>query len=130
MRSRLMPTNEELSMQPASSTALASPVWLLNAPIVTADGLFRSRTITLEAAQQLVREHGFESAIGHAPTAAILSDLLGIECPMRRIEFKQASGQQALVFRLARRMEEGRVLQSRAEIEEVGYSFVLLTLEA
>ncbi|WP_300440007.1 DUF1874 domain-containing protein [Zoogloea sp.] len=117
-------------MQHASSSALASPIWLLNAPIITADGLFRSRTIPLLEAQQRVHEHGFESAIGHAPTAAILSELLGIECPMCRIEFEQAPGQLALVFRLARRMEEGRVLQSRAEIEAVGFSFLLLVRES
>lgn len=110
--------------------APVSPIWLLNAPVITADGLFRSRTIALSEAQQLVRRQGFESAIGHALTAAILSDLLDIACPLRRVEFQQTPGQLALVFRLARRMEEGRVLQSRAEIEAIGYSFMLLTHEA
>ena len=107
-----------------------SPVWLLNAPIITADGLFRSRTLTLDEARDLVRRHGFASAIGHAQTAAIVSELLGITCPMRRIEFRQRCGQHALVFRLARRLEEGRVLQDREAIERVGYGFMLITREA
>ena len=106
-----------------------APLWLLNAPIITADGLFRCRTISLDEARGLIETHGFQSAIGHAPTAAVLSDLLAIECPMRRVEFRQAPRQLALIFRLARRIEEGRVLHSRAEIEQVGYSFLLLTRE-
>jgi hypothetical protein len=107
----------------------SAPLWLLNAPIITADGLFRCRTICLDEARRLIETRGFESAIGHAPTAAVLSDLLAIECPMRRVEFRQTAGQQAIIFRLARRIEEGRVLHSRAEIEQTGYSFLLLTRE-
>jgi hypothetical protein len=112
---------------PASSPA--APVWLLNAPILTAEGLFRCRTMVLDEARALVAAQGFESAIGHALTAAVLSDLLAIDCPVRRVEFQQAQGQLAIVFRLARRIEEGRVLHDRAEIEKVGYSFLLLTRE-
>lgn len=108
-------------------TLRSQPVCLLNAPIITSDGLFRCRTISLDEARALIRAQGFESAIGHAPTAAILSELLEIDCPMHRVEFRQAPGQLALVFRLARRIEEGRVLRSKADIEQVGYSFLLLT---
>lgn len=107
-----------------------SPIWLLNAPIITADGLFRCRTIPLRDAHELIREHGFESAIGHVQTAAVLSELLGIECPMRRIEFRQQAGQQALIFRLARRLEEGQVLEDRDDFARIGYTFMLLTREA
>ena len=114
---------------PSSDPVRTSPVWLLNAPIITANGLFRCRTICLEEARGLIEVHGFESAIGHAPTAAMLSDLLRIDCPVRRREFRQAPGQQAIVFRLARRLAEGRVLHSQAEIEDVGYALLLLTRE-
>lgn len=107
-----------------------SPIWLLNAPIITADGLFRSTTISRQHAADLVQQHGFRSAIGHAPTAAIVSDLLAIACPMNRVEFSQQAGQHALVFKLHSRLEEGRVLKNRDEIEQIGYSFLLLTREA
>lgn len=112
---------------PASCSA--APVWLLNSPIVTADGLFRCRTISLDAARALVAERGFESAIGHALTAAVLSDLLAIDCPVRRVEFQQAPGQLVIVFRLAQRIAEGLVLHDRVAIEKVGYSFLLLSRE-
>ena len=107
-----------------------APVWLLNAPVITTDGLFRSRTLHLEEARALVQTQGFASAIGHAQTAAIVSELLGIDCPMNRCEFRQLPGQQALVFRLARRLQEGQVLHDREDIEHTGYSFMLITREA
>ena len=108
----------------------SAPVWLLNAPVITTDGVFRSRTLSIDEARALVRTQGFESAIGHAQTAAIVSELLGIHCPMNRHEFRQRPGQRALVFRLARRLEEGQVLRDRWAIEHVGYSFMLITREA
>lgn len=106
------------------------PVWLLNAPVVTDEGLFRSRTLSVAEARAMVRAQGFASAIGHAQTATIVSELLGIDCAMNRCEFRQLPGQHALVFRLARRLEEGQVLQTREDIERVGYSFMLITREA
>ncbi len=113
-----------------TSIAPPSPIWLLNAPLITAEGVFRSQTISVAEAGRLVHEYGFESAIGHTQTALLVSDLLGIACPMRRIEFHQKAGQKALSFRLARRLAEGQVLHGRAEIEAVGYSLVLITREA
>ncbi len=107
-----------------------APVWLLNAPIITADGVFHSTTLVLTEARTLVEKHGFCSAIGHATTAALVSRLLQIECPVRRTDYVQLPGQKALVLRLARRLCEGQVLLSLEEIEQVGYSFMLITREA
>lgn len=115
---------------PLHDCDVTAPVWLLNAPLITADGLFRSRTLPVDEARALVRVQGFVSAIGHAQTASIVSDLLGIDCPMNRCEFRQCPGQQALVFRLARRLEEGQILRERGDIERVGYSFMLITRES
>ena len=112
-----------------SSFPPGAPVWLLNSPIITAEGLFRSRTLTLPEARALVDAQGFSSAIGHAPTAELISRLLNIECPMCRRACVQLPGQQALVFRLARRLGEGLVLVNVEEIERVGYSFMLITRE-
>lgn len=108
----------------------ASPVWLLNAPVITTIGLFRSHALSIDEAHALVRTQGFFSAIGHAQTAAIVSELLGIDCPMNRCEFRQRPGQRALVFCLAHRLEEGQVLRDREDIERIGYSFMLITREA
>lgn len=113
-----------------SSFPSGAPVWLLNAPVITADGLFRSRTLTLPEARALVEAQGFSSAIGHASTAVLISRLLNIECPMCRRECVQLPGQQALVLRLARRLGEGQVLLHVEELEQVGYFFMLITREA
>lgn len=115
---------------PPNDCDARSPVWLLNAPVITAEGLFRSRTLSFDEARTLVRTQGFASAIGHAQTAAIVSELLGIDCRMNRYEFRQRPGQRALVFRLDRRLEEGQVLHDRRNIERIGYSFMLITREA
>ena len=110
-----------------AGAAAAQPVALLNAPVLTAMGCFCMAPICLQGARELVASRGFVSAIGHASTAAVLSELLGIDCRHSRIDFQQAAGQTALVLRLAKRLPEGQVLCSRAEVEAWGYSLVLLS---
>lgn len=104
-----------------------SPVTLLNAPVLTAEGVYSFTAISTEEAHALVRERGFLSAIGHADSARLLSVLLAIDCSVNRIDYRQQPGELALVLRLARRLSEGAVLRSVEEIEAVGYSLALLT---
>jgi hypothetical protein len=107
-------------------------VTLLNAPVLTSYGDFQFEKLSLEQAKDLVREFAddetklIESAIGHAATAEILTELLDYKVETNRIEFIQTAKDAALVFRLKRRAPEGMVL-NRAEIEEIGYEFGLLT---
>lgn len=106
------------------------PIALLNASILTADGEYTMDTIPVEQARELVQsEVGYISAIGHESTANILSTLLGMDVPVNRILFEQTVGQQAVVFKLNGRPPEGQIL-TEAEIEEIGYSFKLLTRTA
>lgn len=107
-----------------------SPVWLLNTPLVTNEGHYVVRRLRGAEARKLVHTHGSESAIGHAATAALVSELLDVDCPLRRVEFRQEPGQRALVFRLNHRLAEGKVLSCRADLEEVGYSFWLMVRTA
>lgn len=101
---------------------------LLNTSILTADGTFVLRTITLEEARELVSAApGLDSAIGHESTAQIMTELLGISVPVNRQMFVQQPGQQALVFKLNGRPPEGTIL-SREDIERIGYKFQLLTM--
>lgn len=99
-------------------------VTILNTSILTDYGLYSYNPISLELAKYLAAE-GFESAVGHQATATIISTLLGISCPVNRVQYKQAPRSQALVFKLNSRVEEGRIL-STEEIEEIGYSWSLL----
>lgn len=100
-------------------------ITLLNTSIVTAYGQFTYQPITLEMAKNLVAGGDFQSAIGHAPTAEILTTLLGQPVPVNRIEYNQAVGEQAIVFKLNGRPPEGKIL-SIEEMKEIGFSFGLL----
>jgi len=106
--------------------ATSHPILLLNSAILTSVGLFRLSKISLAAARAMVQEHAFQSAIGHALTAKAVSTHLQIDCPFHRHDAAQAIGQNAIVFRLDRRLPEGAVLSTLAEIEAVGFSFSLL----
>ena len=99
---------------------------VLNTSILTTEGTFTLKDITLEEARNLVKENEILSAVGHQSTADILTTLLETEVPMNRIQFAQEKGQKALVFKLNGRPEEGKILTAE-EIEAIGYKFQLLT---
>lgn len=102
---------------------------LLNTSILTATGNYTLIDVDFDTAKNFISEYGVEqldSAIGHQSTAKIMSTLLGVEIPVNRQMFCQEVGQQALVFKLNGRPEEGKIL-TVAEIEQIGYKFQLLT---
>ena len=104
---------------------------LFNASILTAYGTFSFELLSFERARELV--HSYQnankeiiSAIGHQATAEIMSEILEFPVAKNRHEFTQKTDEAALIFKLKKRAEEGEVL-SRAEIEEIGFEFGLLT---
>jgi hypothetical protein len=102
---------------------------LLNTSIITNDGLYSLQTIGLREAQHLALTCDLDSAVGHEATAQVMSELLDVDVAFNRQMFSQQSGQRALVFKLNGRPPEGVVL-TRQEIEEIGYSWKLLTRTA
>ena len=98
---------------------------LLNTSILTAYGNYQYTPLNLSAAQKMAASNELLSAIGHQSTAEILTELLGVEVPMNRIQFAQEIGQNAIVFKLKCRPPEGAIL-TRDEIESIGYEFGLL----
>jgi len=68
---------------------------------------------------------GFVSAVGHESTAKLLSQLLGIEIPVNRIEIKIEYGDKLIVFQLLQRLPEGKVL-SEEELRQVKYRFLVV----
>ena len=101
---------------------------LLNTSILTTTGTYSLTDITLDEAIRLVSDNvdNLDSAIGHQSTAEIMTTLLGADIPANRQMFVQQVGQQALVFKLNGRPQEGKIL-SAEEIETIGYKFQLLT---
>lgn len=102
------------------------PVAILNTTIATADGTYTLKTIGLAEARELCKGEVI-SAVGHQSTADILTELLGVDIPVNRIQFKQQKGQKALCFKLLGRPEEGKILD-REEIENIGYEFKVLEM--
>ena len=100
-------------------------ILLLNAAIMTANGTFKLSNISLDEVKEMLTEENIMSAIGHNATADIMTELVGINIPTNRIQAKQEAGQKALIFKLLKRPEEGKIL-NREEIEEIGYEFLLL----
>ena len=99
---------------------------ILNTSILTTTGTYTLEDVTFDRAKELVSINELDSAVGHQSAAEIMTTLLGVEIPMNRQMFAQQPGQQALVFKLNGRPEEGKIL-SVEEIERIGYKFQLLT---
>jgi hypothetical protein len=112
---------------PAEPARPTGRLGILNTSVLTADGDFTLKTITLEQARGLVtKAMGIDSAVGHESTARILTTLLGVEVEMNRQTFTQMPGQSCLVFKLNGRPEPGREL-SEEEVQQIGFSFKVLT---
>lgn len=76
------------------------------------------RAVDIYEARQLLAA-GFESAVGHADTAALVSQQLGIEVPVNRTSVKLPPGSEAVVAQyVGPRLPEGtKVLPDGARID-------------
>lgn len=100
-------------------------ITLLNCAIITSEGNYSLKKTTLEEVKELIEYVEIQSAIGHRATAEILTELLGTNVPMNRIQYEQQTGEIAIVFKLKSRIPEGKIL-TREEIEQIGYEFCIL----
>lgn len=115
-----------LSYLEKSKESVTLPLALLNTSILTTAGEYKLSDISLEDVKKLVADaEELDSAIGHQSTAEIMTTLLETEVAVNRQMFAQEVGQQALVFKLNGRPEEGKIL-TKEEIEKIGYKFQLL----
>lgn len=95
-------------------------IYLLNSPVLTDYGEWKYEgPLSLQQARQKL-DSKFESAIGHAAAAEMLSTLLQLPVPVKRQSIKMNVDDQALVFRILRRLEEGQLL-SRSELEQIPF---------
>lgn len=100
---------------------------VVNSAIVTEDGEYTVRTISPDEARKAVADaESVRSYIGHEATVGLVGDLLEHPLTFHRGLFAHQPGQSALVFKLAGRVPNGVELD-RAGLEEVGYTFKLIT---
>lgn len=93
--------------------------YVLNSPILTSYGVFEFRRISsIEEAKKFLSDGEFISAVGHQPTAELITALTGIQVPFNRSQIKMENGDAALVVRLTIRLPEGKILEE-SELREL-----------
>jgi len=103
-------------------------LYFLNTAILPNPGRYDYQEISLDEALNLWNASSNRmSAIGHLATCQVLNGL-GFDIQNNRIEIKMESGDSALVFKLNKRLEEGKVL-NKEEILNMGFFFALLKCE-
>jgi len=103
-------------------------VYLFNTNIVPSPAVVRVRTITREAAKEIVNKTAPDnviSAIGHEATAKCLSEILGIEVKPNRINAQPEHYDCAITLKLNGRVEEGKILYME-DMEKMGYTLYLM----
>lgn len=105
-------------------------IYLLNSVIVPFqddDAVFKISRINVEIAKIIVKSaianDNLTSAIGHSATAEILSMLLNTNIPVNRTSVYFKPGDEAIAFTLKKRLQEGQVIKSVEELEQIGYDF-------
>lgn len=104
-------------------------LYLLNSPVITGDGNYIYRTISIDEAKEILQMHlnanTVINAIGHESTIRIFNTVFNTDFPVNRITIQMKTLECALVFKLKARPPEGKVLTAD-EIEQIGYEFGLL----
>jgi len=80
--------------------------------------------ITFWQAKRLL-EKGYTSAVGHAATAELLTNLFNLEVTHNRISVSVQPGDEFIAFQLLRRPPEGVVLDLES-LQEIGYELRLI----
>ena len=84
--------------------------------------LIKAKEISIEEAKRMLQSEQFVSAVGHQSTAEALSNIFGINIPFSRVQIFLGDGDKLISIILKKRLEEGKVLKTVEELEQIGYS--------
>jgi len=87
--------------------------------------LIKARQLSVKEASEVLKKEQFVSAVGHESTAKALSNVFGVEIPFNRVQITLQPGDKLLSIILKKRLEEGKVLRTVEELEQVGYTIWL-----
>ena len=104
-------------------------LYLLNSSVITDFGRYVYESIKIDTAAKMVKSMEFISAIGHQASADVMTQQLGTFIPSNRTSINMQVGDQAIVFKLKERLDEGRTYTS-AEMQIMQTEWGLLTREA
>jgi len=80
--------------------------YILNSAVITSPGTYEYFLISADEAKQWLAEGEWESTIGYQETATALSQITGVSIPVNRKQAQMQPGDEALVFRLTKRLSE------------------------
>jgi len=87
--------------------------------------LITARQISIQEAKEILEKEHFTSAVGHKATAELLTKILGVEIPFNRIQIELQLGDKVIAFLLKKRLEEGKVIETVEELNQIGYTLWL-----
>ena len=90
----------------------------------------KAKELTIEEAKEILQAEPFISAVGHEATAKALTNVFGVEIPLNRIQIFLDKGDKLLSIILKKRLEEGKVLKTIEELNQIGYSIWYFEVDA
>ena len=84
--------------------------------------IIKAKEISVEEAKKMLQSEPFISAVGHESTAKALTNIFGVEVKFNRIQIFLDDGDKLISIILKKRLEEGKVLKTVEELNEIGYS--------
>jgi len=92
--------------------------------------LIKAKEISIEEAKEILQVEPFISAVGHEATAKLLSNVLGVEIKYNRIQIQLTTGDKLISIILKKRLEEGKVIKTVEELNQIGYAIWYFEVEA